>query len=91
MARKNNTAAEPTQPRRGRPPGAVTQQLPETMRILPACPRCGDASEPEVLKRLADFEYAGIHDGKPFTRIVRRRVRCRGADCRQVRIETTYE
>jgi hypothetical protein len=73
----------------GRPAGAANVQ--ETTVVHPArCPRC-DSTEKTVLGSLADQAFAGTADGRPYTHIVRRRVRCTTPHCGQVRIERTYE
>ncbi len=86
----NQADAEQLGGKPGRPPGSKTQTLPKTVRMLPACPRCGDRGKPDVLNTLPPQFYNGILEGFEYSVIERRRVRCPNPACLQVRIESTY-
>lgn len=71
----------------GRPKGAKTAEAP-TVETEPArCRKC-DGTEWEILKKLPSTHYHGVHGGRPYSRIDRRRARC--INCRSVHILRTY-
>lgn len=86
MAKPNNAPTEkkPT----GRPPGSPNVR--ETAVAVPSrCNACGSTERGPYLDK-TELEFGGIDSqGKPFTHIVRRRVRCES--CGQMRIDLTRE
>lgn len=73
---------------RGRPAGAANVKE-KTTSVLSACPACG-CTDRYVLHKYPDTEFGGtLSDGRRFTHVVRRRVRCER--CGQVRIDITHE
>ncbi len=72
----------------GRPKGSKTKERDETTAELSRCQKCGSTERAPYTSKLVQ-EYAGVIDGKPFTRIVRRRTKC--LDCGQHRVDRFYE
>jgi len=72
----------------GRPPGSPNVR--ETAVAVPSrCNACGSTERGPYLDK-TELEFGGIDSaGKPFTHIVRRRVRC--GSCGQMRIDVTRE
>lgn len=52
------------------------------------CPNCG-STEREAYYGTNVVEFAGIHDGLPYTHIINRRTACK--TCGQHRIDRTYD
>jgi uncharacterized protein with PIN domain len=58
----------------GRPRGSAGTQVVVEAE-LPRCPRCNSTGL-KVFKVLRDQTFSGVHDGQPYDRIVRKRMRC---------------
>lgn len=67
----------------------TTPTATEVAREAPAgCTACG-STDLEVVKKIGEHVYAGrLPDGKPYTSISRRRVKCRA--CGQHQIKQTH-
>lgn len=72
----------------GRPPGSPN--VKETAVAVPSrCNACGSTERGPYLGK-TELEFGGVDsEGRPFTHIVRRRVRC--TNCEQQRIDVTRE
>lgn len=76
-----------TKKTKGRPAGSPN--VSTTADVHPSrCPQCGSTERGPYLSS-TEQPYPGIHDGAPYTHIVRRRVQCQG--CGQMRIDRTFE
>lgn len=73
----------------GRPQGAKTAARDEVTVATSRCRRCGSTKRTPYVGSPRVQEYAGIHDGREFTRIIRRRTTC--VDCGQARLDRSYE
>lgn len=72
-----------------RPKGSKTQNIPVINRPEPIhCPVCGSIEKEGALQTIT-YPYAGIVNGREYTKVIRRRIRC--ADCGQIRIERSCE
>lgn len=73
--------------RRGRPAGS-RNEVPAVIVIEPSrCPACGSLSRSEYWGRSVE-KYDGMHNGRRFRKIIRRRTRC--LDCGQLRIDKQF-
>lgn len=86
MARKATKAKKP-----GRPRGSKNIDRPADPEenVLSNCPKCGSTRKKTVSQSPIVQFFEGVHNGKPFNRIVRRRVIC--SDCGQHRMDITRE
>jgi hypothetical protein len=85
----NQTTEAPTEKKPiGRPPGSPN--VKETAVAVPSrCNACGSTERGPYLDK-TELDFGGVDSqGKQFTHIVRRRVRCAG--CGQMRIDVTRE
>lgn len=88
QARPPAKKAKKTKPA-GRPPGA--KNVTTIVDVEPSrCPACGGTDKTYTGSR-TEHPFEGVREGKPFTRIVRRRCVCSNAACGQVWIERTFE
>ena len=58
--------------------------------VAARCPHC-ESSSVEVLRSLPGTDYQGFHEGRPYTRVERRRVRCRDCEHGFIRREHAYD
>lgn len=72
----------------GRPKGAKTAQAEVTDKHPSRCPVCGSTAAESTGARPTIVNRPGLVDGRPFTRIVFRRIRCKA--CGQVRVEREF-
>ena len=72
---------------RGRPKARPNSEPAMVETELTRCTACGSTNL-RKLRVVSDRGHAGYHDGKAYTRIVRRRVQC--VDCSKVHIVATY-
>ena len=83
-----NAAPSPEEPARAIKPFADAAKVTATM-VSSHCPSCGSLQR-EPYHNVRTLDFAGIApDGRPFTRVVWRRTRCR--DCGQARDDKTFE
>lgn len=89
MPEETTPKAKPAKPR-GRPKGAKTAARPTIEASPSRCQAegCG-STEREPYSQTREQPYAGIHDGQPYTHIVRRWTVC--STCGQARVDKTYE
>ena len=88
--RKNPETAKKELRGRGRPAGAKTQPAAIVAAEATRCPRCG-STDRDPYRRKNEQAYPGVHDGKPYTHIVRRWTRCATPGCGQHRIDKSFE
>ena len=75
--------------KRGRPPGAKTEDRMVVSVIPAACPRCRSTSR-EPYDKVRERAIAGrTVDGHAYTHVVWRKTKCKA--CGQARIERHYE
>lgn len=81
-------ASNPPKPPLGRPAGAPN--IKTEVDVEPSrCKKCGSTERTAYFGVPEVQEFDGLHEGEPYTHIVRRRCRCKR--CEQVRIDRHYE
>jgi hypothetical protein len=73
---------------KGRPLGSKNLVVDEVRLELTRCKKCGSANRGKYLNRRVHLWSGKDANGRPYTRIVRRRTKC--LDCGQLRDDTEY-
>ena len=77
-----------SKPKKGRPAGSKNTQA--LVDVMPSrCHECDSTNRSPYMGNTRVQFFAGVHDGRPYTRIVRRRCQC--LDCGQFRIDRSFE
>lgn len=72
----------------GRPQGAPN--IKSEVDVVPSsCKKCGSTERSAYFGTPQVQEFNGVHDGKPYTHIVRKRCTC--SNCGQNRFDRSYE
>lgn len=74
--------------KKGRPTGSLNNQVQHAEAQPSRCPTCGSTKRTAYHDKL-EQDYAGEHDGRPYTHVIRRRTEC--VDCGQHRVDHSYE
>lgn len=73
----------------GRPKGSQTAKRETSVCRPSRCRKCGSTNRTPYVGSPRVQQYAGVYDGQPYQRIVRRRTSCQ--DCGQARCDISYE
>ena len=90
MARKTNARNKERHSQRGpgRPKGSTNADADVIIVEPSRCRRCGSTRRGDYYGK-TEQTFQGVHNGQPFTHIVRRRTKC--LDCAQCRVDRAYE
>jgi len=89
MSKTRTAAKRKRRGKAGRPRGSKDGPVAQATVLPSRCPKCGSTKRQDYANKVVQ-EYSGLDpDGKPYTRIIRRRTKC--LSCGQVRMDRTFE